>query len=69
MNPAGLSKAGLDRIHNVVIGHVEGGSVPGAVILVSQRGEVVAILMTQRLPPSHDLHNDFWASVWSMTSR
>lgn len=29
--------------------------------------DLVAILMTQRLPPSIDLHNDFWVSLRSIT--
>jgi CubicO group peptidase (beta-lactamase class C family) len=36
----GLSKVGLDRMHEVMVGHVEHGGVPGLVALVSRRGEV-----------------------------
>jgi len=28
------------------------------------REDMVAILMTQRLPPSSAIHNDFWTSVY-----
>ncbi len=36
----GLSKARLRRMHDVMTGHVEDGSIPGLVSLVSRRGEV-----------------------------
>ena len=36
----GLSKARLERMHDVMAGHVERGVVPGLVTLVSRRGEV-----------------------------
>ena len=35
-----LSKVGLDRMHEVLAGHVEHSDVPGIVTLVSRRGEV-----------------------------
>ena len=40
MSSAGLSKARLGRMHEVMAGHVERGEVPGMVTLVSRRGEV-----------------------------
>ena len=40
MSKPGLSKVGLDRMHEVMAGHVEHGGVPGLVTLVSRRGEV-----------------------------
>jgi CubicO group peptidase (beta-lactamase class C family) len=40
MSGSGLSKARLDRMHDVMAGHVERGGVPGLVTLVSRRGEV-----------------------------
>jgi CubicO group peptidase (beta-lactamase class C family) len=40
MSAGGLSKARLDRMHNVLAGHVEHGGVPGLVTLLSRRGEV-----------------------------
>jgi CubicO group peptidase (beta-lactamase class C family) len=39
-NSGGLSKARLDRMHDVMAGHVEDGGVPGVVVLVSRRGEI-----------------------------
>jgi CubicO group peptidase (beta-lactamase class C family) len=40
MSTGGLSKARLGRMHDVMVGHVERGAVPGLVTLVSRRGEV-----------------------------
>ncbi len=40
MSTGGLSKARLDRMHDVMAGYVERGEVPGIVTLVSRRGEV-----------------------------
>jgi CubicO group peptidase (beta-lactamase class C family) len=40
MNIGALSKARLDRMHNVMTGHVERGELPGLVTLISRRGEV-----------------------------
>lgn len=40
MSSAGLSKARLARMHDVMFGHVARGEVPGLVTLVSRRGEV-----------------------------
>ena len=39
-NGAGLSKARLDRMHDIMSRHVENGSMPGLVTLVSRHGEV-----------------------------
>ena len=36
----GLSKTRLRRMHDVMTGHVDDGSMPGLVSLVSRRGEV-----------------------------
>lgn len=36
----GLSKAGLDRLHGVMAGHVERGDLPGLVMLTSHNGQV-----------------------------
>src|ERR1700704_5756195 len=40
ISAAGLSKARLGRMHDVMAGHVDDGSMPGLVSLVSRRGEV-----------------------------
>ena len=39
MGTGGLSKARLDRMHDVMAGYVDRGEVPGLVTLVSRRGE------------------------------
>jgi CubicO group peptidase (beta-lactamase class C family) len=39
MSTGGLSKARLDRMHEIMAGHVARGRVPGLVTLVSRRGE------------------------------
>ena len=48
MRGGGLSEARLDRMHEVMAGHVESGHLPGLVTLLSRRGEthVDAIGMT-----------------------
>src|SRR5436190_17881717 len=40
MSTAGLSRAWLGRMHDVMAAYVERGEVPGLVTLVSRRGEV-----------------------------
>src|SRR5229473_4461402 len=40
MSTAGLSRARLGRMHDVMAGYVERGEVPGLITLVSRRGEV-----------------------------
>jgi CubicO group peptidase (beta-lactamase class C family) len=39
MSTAGLSKARLGRMHDVMAGHVRRGHVPGLVALIDRRGE------------------------------
>jgi hypothetical protein len=40
MGGAGLSKPGLDRLHEVMAGHVTAGRVPGLVLGLARRGDV-----------------------------
>lgn len=40
MSVGGLSRARLDRLHDVMTGHVERGDMPGLVTLIDRRGEV-----------------------------
>src|SRR5436309_14916731 len=40
MSTGGLSEERLDRMHEVMFGHVDRGNVPGLVTLISRRGEV-----------------------------
>jgi len=39
MSNSGLAKDGLDRLHDIMAAHVERGTVPGLVAVVSRRGE------------------------------
>jgi CubicO group peptidase (beta-lactamase class C family) len=43
MSSGGFSKARLGRMHDVMVGHVERGAVPGLVTLVSRRGDVAGV--------------------------
>jgi hypothetical protein len=50
MSTAGLSRARLSRMHDVMAGYVERDEVPGLVTLVSRRGEVhVDVIGTQAI--------------------
>jgi Beta-lactamase len=40
VSTGGLSRARLDRMHDVMAGHVDRGELPGVVTLVSRRGVV-----------------------------
>jgi hypothetical protein len=40
MSTGGLSKARLDRMHEIMAGYVERGDVPGIVTLICRRGEL-----------------------------
>lgn len=40
MGGAGLSKPGLDRLHDVMAGHVTAGRVPGLVLGLARGGDV-----------------------------
>ena len=40
MSIGGLSRARLDRMHDVMSGYIERGQMPGLVTLISRRGEV-----------------------------
>ena len=59
MSTAGLSKARLSRMHDVMAGYVERGEVPGLVTLVSRRGEVHGdVIGTQALGESPPMRRD-----------
>src|SRR5947209_7880722 len=48
MSTGGLSRTRLGRMHDVMVGYVERGDVPGLVTLISRRGEVhVDVIGTQ----------------------
>ncbi len=68
MSTAGLSKARLGRMHDVVAGYVEHGEVPGLVTLVSRRGEVhVDVIGTQAFGESPPMRRDTIFRISSMT--
>src|SRR5881227_1297382 len=68
MSTAGLSRARLSRMHNVMAGYVEHGEVPGLVTLVSRRGEVhVDVIGTQAIGDSRPMRRDTIFRISSMT--
>jgi CubicO group peptidase (beta-lactamase class C family) len=68
MISAGLSKARLSRLRDVMAGHVERGEVPGLVALVSRRGEAyVEALGVKALGGSDPVQRDTIFRIASMT--
>src|SRR5579864_4420635 len=68
MSSAGLSRARLARMHDVMTGYVERGEVPGLVTLVSRRGEVhVDVIGAQSLADSAPMQRDSIFRISSMT--
>jgi CubicO group peptidase (beta-lactamase class C family) len=68
MSSAGLSKARLARLHDVMAGCVERGEVPGLVALVSRRGEThVEALGMKTLGGSDPVQRDTIFRIASMT--
>jgi len=68
MSTAGLSKARLSRMHDVMAGYVERGAVPGLVTLVSRRGEVhVDVIGTQAIGDSPPMRRGTIFRISSMT--
>jgi CubicO group peptidase (beta-lactamase class C family) len=68
MSTAGLSKARLGRMHDVMAGYVERGDVPGLVTLVSRRGEVhVDALGTTAVGGRASMRRDTIYRIASMT--
>src|SRR5450759_231683 len=68
MSTAGLSKARLGRMHDVMAGYVERGEVPGLVTLVSRRGEVyVDAIGTQAIADPTPMRRDTIFRISSMT--
>src|SRR5947209_10254952 len=68
MSIAGLSKARLGRMHDIMVGYVERGEVPGLVTLVSRRGEVhVDVIGTQAIGESPPMRRDTIFRISSMT--
>src|SRR3989442_932068 len=68
MSTAGLSKARLGRMHDVMAGYVERGEVPGLVTLVSRRGEVhVDAIGMKAVGDSDPIRRDTIFRISSMT--
>jgi CubicO group peptidase (beta-lactamase class C family) len=68
MNAGGLSKARLERMHNVMAGYVERGELPGIVTLVSRRGETHAdAIGTLALGESTPMRRDTIFRIASLT--
>ena len=68
MSTAGLSKARLSRMHDVMASYVERGEMPGLVTLVSRRGEVhVDVIGTQAIGKSSPMRRDTIFRISSMT--
>ncbi len=68
MSTAGLSQARLGRMHDVMVGYVERGEVPGLVTLVSRRGEVhLNVIGRQAIGESPPMQRDTIFRISSMT--
>lgn len=68
MSTAGLSKARLARMHEVMASYVERGEVPGLVTLVSRRGEVhVDVIGAQAFDESASMRRDSIFRISSLT--
>ena len=68
MSTEGLSRTRLDRMHDVMAGHVERGAVPGIVTLVSRRGDVhVDAIGTKAVGGSEPMERDTIFRVASVT--
>jgi CubicO group peptidase (beta-lactamase class C family) len=68
MSTGGLSRARLGRMHDVMVGYVERGEVPGIVTLVSRRGEVhVDVIGMQAVGDSDPIRRDTIFRISSMT--
>src|SRR5947208_2896116 len=68
MSTAGLSKARLGRMHDIMVGYVERGEVPGLVTLISRRGEVhVDVIRTQAFADPAPMRRDTIFRISSMT--
>ncbi len=68
MSSAGLSDVRLARMHDVMVGYIERGEVPGLVSLVSRRGEVhVDAIGTRAIGDSAPMQRDTIFHISSMT--
>jgi CubicO group peptidase (beta-lactamase class C family) len=68
MNAQGLSKPGLERLHEVMAGHVGAGRVPGLVLGLSRRGDVhTDAIGTAAVGDSEPMRPDAIFRITSMT--
>jgi CubicO group peptidase (beta-lactamase class C family) len=68
MSTGGLSKARLGRMHDVMVGFVERGDVPGLVTLVSRRGELhVDVIGKKAIEDPAPMRRDTIFRISSMT--
>ena len=68
MSTAGLSKARLSRMRDVMAGHVERGKVPGVVTLLSRRGEThIGDIGMKAIDRSDPMRRDTIFRIASMT--
>jgi CubicO group peptidase (beta-lactamase class C family) len=68
MSIGGFSRARLERMHEVMAGHVERGAVPGLVTRLSRRGEVhVDAIGTKAIGGSDPMRRDTVFRIASMT--
>jgi CubicO group peptidase (beta-lactamase class C family) len=68
MSTGGLSRARLERMHDVMAGHVDRGVVPGVVTLLSRRGEVqVDAIGSRAFGDSDSMRRDTIFRVASVT--
>lgn len=68
MDNGGLSRVRLGRMHDVMVGHVERGAVPGIVTLVSRRGEVhVGAIGTKAVDGDDPMQSDTIFRIDSLT--
>jgi CubicO group peptidase (beta-lactamase class C family) len=65
---SGLSKARLQRMHDIMAGHVERGLAPGIVTLMARRGEMhVDVIGTRALDSDDPMRRDTIFRITSMT--
>jgi CubicO group peptidase (beta-lactamase class C family) len=68
MSTRGLSKAGLEHLHEVMAGHVDAGRVPGLVLALSRAGEVhTDAIGTAAVGGSEPIRPDAIFRITSMT--
>ena len=63
----GLSKTRLRRMHDIMAGHVDDGSMPGLVMLVSRRGEIHVDVIGNMAIDGAPMQRDTIFRITSMT--